>query len=82
MYIYHPGGIVVLYVFQVAESVWGVVSANLTFIGSMFGAVLGIILGFGLELLNLIIGVVRNWIVLFCFLQHKFMPGVYCRWFS
>lgn len=40
------------------ETVWGVVSANMSVVTGLLGAVLGVILGFGMDFINFIIEMV------------------------
>jgi len=43
---------------SVLETIWGILSANLTFLFSISAAVLGLVLSFGMELLSFFIGII------------------------
>ena len=56
---------------QVAESVWSLLSANISFIGGLIGALLGLLLSFGLDLLNFVIEVVVFFTMLYYLLASS-----------
>jgi len=56
---------------SVLETVWSILSANVTFLFSISAALLGLVLSFGLEILNLLIGIIVFLTMLYYLLAYS-----------